>query len=54
MDSVIGMKYREAVLQPGGGRSEAESLRAFLGRDLSMEAHFEELALSSPLNKSKT
>ena len=44
MNSAAGRKYRELMLEPGAGVSEAETLKAFLGRNLSFEAYFAELA----------
>lgn len=34
-----GMRYRQAVLAPGGARPAAELVRGFLGRDMNLEAY---------------
>lgn len=38
MQSEPAVRYRRAVLEPGGGRDAAELVREFLGRDYSFEA----------------
>lgn len=43
MDREAGMRYRRAVLQPGGSQPEGISLRNFLGRDPNEEAYHREL-----------
>lgn len=43
MDRALGRRYRTEILAPGSSRDESDSLRAFLGREPSQEAFFEEL-----------
>jgi thimet oligopeptidase len=38
LQSEVAMRYRRAVLEPGGARDAAELVRAFLGRDYAFEA----------------
>lgn len=38
MNPQAGAKYRKEILEPGGGRDEMDSLKAFLGRAPSSEA----------------
>lgn len=44
MNREAGRKYREVILQPGGGRPEGELLRRFLGRQPDEAAYHDELA----------
>ena len=41
MNRSVALRYRKAVLEPGGGAKAAELVRAFLGRDYDFGA-FEE------------
>ncbi len=45
-DPILGRRFREQILEPGGGRDEAESLRRFLGREPSDAAFLERLGLA--------
>ena len=38
MDAKVARAYRKEVLEPGGARPAAESIRAFLGRDFTFDA----------------
>jgi thimet oligopeptidase len=42
-DSELGARLREEVFEVGGSRPVDESIRAFLGRDWTLDAFFEEL-----------
>jgi hypothetical protein len=44
LSSAARRRYRELVLEPGAGVSEAGTLREFLGRNPSSEAYYAELA----------
>jgi metallopeptidase MepB len=44
LNPAAGRRYRELVLEPGAGVSEAGTLRGFLGRNPSSEAYYAELA----------
>ena len=44
----VGMSYRREILQTGSSRDEADSLRAFLGREPSEEAFLRYLGLPVP------
>ncbi len=44
-DEVVGRRYRETILEVGGTADGAELLRAFLGRELSMEPFLREIGL---------
>lgn len=39
MDEETALRYREAILEPGGSRDAADLVRAFLGRDYSVDAY---------------
>lgn len=45
MDKEIGAQFRKEILEVGGSRDPAESVRAFLGRDWNTDAFFEEMGL---------
>jgi thimet oligopeptidase len=44
LDPKVGLRYRDTILSQGGQREEMEMVRAFLGRDPSPRAFFEEIA----------
>ncbi|MCX5789433.1 MAG: Zn-dependent oligopeptidase [Elusimicrobia bacterium] len=44
----VGMSYRKEILQTGSSREEAESLKAFLGREPDEEAFLRYLGLPAP------
>ena len=44
----VGMSYRKEILQTGSSRDEAESLKAFLGREPDEEAFLRYLGLPAP------
>jgi thimet oligopeptidase len=46
-DQATARRYREQLLQPGGSASMNTLVRAFLGRDWSLDAYRRELALGS-------
>lgn len=48
MHRPTGLRYRECVLQPGGGQPEGLSLKNFLGREPSDEAYYSEVSASPP------
>jgi heme/copper-type cytochrome/quinol oxidase subunit 2 len=45
MDKAIGAQFRKEILEVGGSRDPAESVRIFLGRDWNTDAFFEEMGL---------
>jgi thimet oligopeptidase len=45
LDSDLGRRYRETILEPGGGRDEAELVRTFLGREPSEDAFLHSIGL---------
>ena len=47
MDKTIGAQFRKEILEVGGSRDPAESVRAFLGRDWNTDAFFEEMGLDA-------
>ncbi|KAL5322934.1 hypothetical protein ACEPPN_010914 [Leptodophora sp. 'Broadleaf-Isolate-01'] len=47
MNPTVGQRYRQLVLEPGAGVSEAETLKQFLGREPNSQAYFAELLQSS-------
>ena len=46
MSPIAGKRYRSAILEPGGGQPESETLKNFLGRKPSSEAYYAELSRS--------
>ena len=52
LDRALGRLYREKILEPGRGRDELESLRAFLGREPNEEAFLKSLGLSKDKKRS--
>jgi len=45
LDADLGRRYRETILEPGGGRDEAELVRSFLGREPSEDAFLRSIGL---------
>ena len=45
LNSATGMDYRQKVLSKGSSRDELDSVRDFLGRDISNEAFLKELGI---------
>jgi thimet oligopeptidase len=46
LDPVLGRRYREQILEPGGSRDEAVSLRRFLGREPDEAAFLRHIGLA--------
>lgn len=44
LSEIQGRRWREVVLEKGSGESEADLLERFLGRELRVEAQFDEMA----------
>ncbi|KAH6887750.1 hypothetical protein B0T10DRAFT_406448 [Thelonectria olida] len=51
MQRQVGLRYRQCVLQPGGGQPEGQSLKNFLGREPNDEAYYSEVSVSPPAGK---
>ena len=45
MDTEVGMRLREEIYAPGGSRDAAESIRAFLGRERSIDPFLESIGI---------
>jgi thimet oligopeptidase len=45
LDAELGRRYREVILEPGGGHDEADLVRAFLGREPGEEAFLRSIGL---------
>lgn len=45
LNTALGRRYRQEILEKGGGRDELDSVRAFLGRDPSEDAFLKSLGL---------
>ena len=46
MDATQGRRYRKMILEKGGQMDEMEMLKAFLGREPSLEPFYKEVGLA--------